>query len=163
MPVNLTRCILYWCINTYESTVKNGNFTETVLNSNPISEELQPLERRTLAEQLSDGMLVKVMHDSETNVSLLVTTSVPGSSAKTSFLLAYNTQRIVSDWLAYKFNFSNSMKLARYGQEEEGIVDDIQRVIRNTLLTMLPVAVRCSTAFLRPMPEGQALLLLRRR
>jgi hypothetical protein len=32
-PVNATQCTLYWCINTYESSMANGIFTEKTLDS----------------------------------------------------------------------------------------------------------------------------------
>lgn len=95
MPITLTGCSLYWCINTYKSTVMNGSFTENVTNSMPFNFDN------------SDNDGDSIVLDTVTQME----TSIAGSNVTNTFTIGDNASKLIRGFLSSKLNFSNSKQL----------------------------------------------------
>lgn len=124
---NVTECALWFCVNTYEAEMRNGNFTEKITRSWPtLADSRNMTQNTTLPPVEPDGSSSMKMYEPNATVD-----SLQPPHLKEAYLVDMKTLHLLRDWIGGLFQKDKDADMSRdAGTGERGdltqVLYDIQ-------------------------------------
>lgn len=114
---NVTECALWFCVNTYEGIVKNGNFMENITRTWPTANDTRDMTQSTILPPVnpdgSSSLTVYKMNGTADNLQ--------PPYLKEQFLIDMDTLHLLRDWIGGLFQKSKDADGDRDGGKGEGL------------------------------------------